>query len=146
MGVRRSSGHDLIALLGRRSLATVCLRQRFFAHVRKDIPAGTDINRSCSDGFVYTSPVASFKPNAWGLYDMLGDVWQWTADCLHKNYLGAPRDGRAWIAPGCTSYVYRGGSWYDGPWLLRSAQRHAGSATEAYNGVGFRLAATLPSP
>ena len=100
-----------------------------------------DIDHRCADGYVYTSPVGSFRPNPWGLYDMLGDAWQWTADCGHKNYVGAPTDGSAWLTGKCRSRPYRGGSWYDGPWLLRAAMRNFGYINERYNGVGFRLAA-----
>jgi formylglycine-generating enzyme len=103
-----------------------------------------DINRACADGYLYTSPVGAFKPNAWGLYDMLGDVWQWTSDCAHKGYDGAPADGSAWMTGKCTAHFYRGGSWYDGPWLLRAATRNGGKVGDRYNGVGFRLAASLP--
>lgn len=105
-------------------------------------PKEPDINRKCADGYVYTSPVESYRPNAWGLYDMLGDVWQWTADCAHDNYIGAPSDGSAWTSGACNEYIYRGASWYDGSWLLRSATRHTGGRYDRYNGVGFRLAAS----
>ncbi len=110
----------------------------------KKFPQEPDINRACADGYVYTSPVGSFQANAWGLYDMLGDVWQWTSDCAHKGYDGAPADGSAWMTGKCTSHFYRGGSWYDGPWLLRAATRNGGKIGDRYNGVGFRLAASVP--
>jgi ketosteroid isomerase-like protein len=106
-------------------------------------PKEPEVNRACADGYVFTSPVESFRPNAWGLYDMLGDVWQWTADCLHQNYIGAPSDGSVWTTGSCRWRIYRGASWYDGPWLVRSAMRNGGRLDGRYNGVGFRLAATL---
>jgi formylglycine-generating enzyme len=112
----------------------------------RTFPKEPDVERACSDGYVFTSPVGSFRPNAWGLYDMLGDVWQWTPDCLHFNYAGAPADGSAWATGHCGTHLIRGGSWYDGPWLLRSAARNGRHPAERYNGVGFRLASSLPSP
>jgi formylglycine-generating enzyme len=107
-------------------------------------PQEPDVERGCADGYVYTSPAGTFKPNPWGLYDMLGDVWQWTSDCANKGYNGAPSDGSAWMTGHCGTHFYRGGSWYDGPWLLRAATRNGGYVNERYNGVGFRLAASLP--
>ena len=59
-----------------------------------------------------TAPVGSFAANAFGLYDMHGNVWEWVEDCFHDNYEGAPDDGSAWTADGdCNSRVLRGGSW-----------------------------------
>jgi sulfatase modifying factor 1 len=109
----------------------------------QQFPEEPDVNRACSDGYVYTSPVGSFAPNAWGLFDMLGDVWQWTADCGNGNYDGAPSDGSAWTTGDCVHHIYRGGSWFDGPWLLRSATRHFGDLNRRYNGTGFRLARSI---
>jgi formylglycine-generating enzyme len=65
----------------------------------------------CRDGFAYTAPVGSFRPNAFGLYDMLGNVWQWTEDCHHDSYDGAPSDGSAWTSGECKYRVLRGSSW-----------------------------------
>ena len=104
-------------------------------------PQEPDVNHACSDGYVFTSPVGSFAPNPWGLSDMLGDVWQWTADCGNASYDGAPSDGSAWSSGDCVHHVYRGGSWFDGPWLIRSATRHFGDVDRRFNGTGFRLAA-----
>ena len=81
---------------------------------------------ACSDGHAYTSPVASFAANPWGFHDMLGNVWQWTADCRHQTYEGAPADGSAWGASEggtCDRRIARGGAWDSYPWIVRSADR-----------------------
>lgn len=63
-------------------------------------------------GNVGSRPVAGRRANAWGLYDMLGNVWEWTEDCWHDNYQGAPSDARPWQAAGdCRLRVVRGGGW-----------------------------------
>jgi formylglycine-generating enzyme required for sulfatase activity len=59
-----------------------------------------------------TSPVGSFKPNGFGLFDMAGNVWQWVQDCYNEDYNGAPTAGSAWVAEDCEKHVVRGGSWY----------------------------------
>ncbi len=69
-----------------------------------------------------TTPVGQFPPNAFGLYDMHGNVWEWCADTWHDNYDGAPRDGSVWIENGNHSPL-RGGSWYLNPYYCRSASR-----------------------
>jgi len=93
-----------------------------------------------------TVPVGSFQPNAFGLYDMLGNAWQWTADCWHDNYAGAPADGAAWGTAGDScGRVLRGGSWFDYPPGVRAANRNWNATTGRGNcGSGFRLARTLP--
>ncbi|MFM6659733.1 MAG: formylglycine-generating enzyme family protein, partial [Microcystis panniformis] len=71
-----------------------------------------------------TTPVGKFPPNAFGLYDMHGNVWEWCADTWHDNYDGAPRDGSAWIENGndnCS--ILRGGSWHNPPALSHSVYR-----------------------
>jgi formylglycine-generating enzyme required for sulfatase activity len=70
-----------------------------------------------------TSPVGSFKPNKFGLYDMAGNVWQWVQDCYHDDYKGAPTDGSAWTSGDCSRRVVRGGSSGNSPQDLRAAIR-----------------------
>ncbi len=89
------------------------------------------------------SPVGSFKPNAFGLYDMSGDVFQWVQDCYHKDFGGAPADGSAWTGGECNSRVVRGGSWFDNPQDIRIACR-VGNAPEFRDKyIGFRVGRTL---
>lgn len=97
----------------------------------------------CTDGFAYSAPVGSFKPNAFGLYDMLGNVTEWTEDSYHDNYKNAPPDGSAW--QGNTSgRVLRGGSWNSSPNLVRAARRCVNRPDERFSFVGFRIARILP--
>lgn len=90
-----------------------------------------------------TSPVGSFKPNNFGLYDMAGNVWQWTEDCYQNNYLGAPMDGSPRLSGDCEFRVLRGGSWSHPPDTLRSAFRDKNSTDKLSDRVGFRVARTL---
>ena len=90
-----------------------------------------------------TTAVGSFKPNPWGLYDMSGNVWEWTQDCWNGSYEGAPSDGSAWLAGDRSERVLRGGSWDFNPNILRSANRGSNFADDRYFSFGFRLARTL---
>jgi formylglycine-generating enzyme required for sulfatase activity len=95
----------------------------------------------CNDGYLYTAPAGHYAPNAFGLYDMFGNARQWTADCWHTSYAGAPLDGTAWASPGPCAHVIRGGAWSTIMRELRSASRYAGQAVD--NTYGFRVARTL---
>lgn len=97
----------------------------------------------CIDGFVFTSPVGSFKPNAFGLYDMLGNVWEWTADSYHDSYVSAPADGRAWLGDN-EMRVLRGGSWNNGPRNVRPAVRNSYEPERRFSFFGIRLARSIP--
>jgi len=92
--------------------------------------------------------VDAFKANPFGLYGMLGNAWQWTADCWHPSYVGAPGDGSAWRSGDCSKHAIRGGSWDNVPVFVRSAAR-AGAGADGgeydYSSLsGFRLARDLP--
>jgi formylglycine-generating enzyme required for sulfatase activity len=99
----------------------------------------------CSDGYVYTAPVGSFQPNAFGLYDMLGNVFEWVLDCWHPDYKGAPADGSAWRDNGdCSQRGMRGGSWFTAPSLVSASARNRFDETYRSNSVGFRLVREIP--
>jgi formylglycine-generating enzyme required for sulfatase activity len=86
-----------------------------------------------------TAPVASFPPNPFGLYDMLGNVWQWVADCWQDGYRGAPDDGRVRGDDKCDNRVVRGGAWDRKPRSLRAGNRgHLAPAGRTAD-VGFRV-------
>jgi formylglycine-generating enzyme required for sulfatase activity len=94
-----------------------------------------------------TVPVDTYAPNPWGLYQVHGNIWEWTEDCWNNSYLGAPTDGSAWTAGDCSIGVLRGGSW-DREWrFLRSAFRYGFFADYRYDyyreDFGFRVARTL---
>ena len=74
-------------------------------------------HHDCRDGHGHTSSAGVFDPNGFGLHDMLGNVWEWVADCSNGSYAGAPADGSAWTSGDCSRRVLRGGSWGNGPWL-----------------------------
>jgi formylglycine-generating enzyme required for sulfatase activity len=89
------------------------------------------------------SPVGSFSPNPFGLYDMNGNLWEWTADCWNRSYNGAPTDGSAWIHGQCLSRVLRGGCWNLGADYMRSARRGTYDRDVRYYLNGFRVAKDL---
>ena len=96
------------------------------------------------DGYAFTAPVARFAPNAFGLFDMHGNAWEWTADLYDENYYAnspvddpqGPKEGRV--------YVRRGGSWHSWPLYSRSSYRNWNSAQTRYTLVGMRLAMEAP--
>ena len=95
------------------------------------------------DGYWGPAPVMSFAPNPFGLFDINGNVSKWVEDCWHDNYIRAPRDGSAWINPGCGTRVIRGGSWGSSPDQVRSAYRQGADATVRSGRVGFRVVREL---
>ena len=97
----------------------------------------------CSDGYAWTAPVGSYQPNPFGLYDILGNVIEWTEDCWNPSYSGAPADGRAWESGECLRRVVRGGSWVGDPGYMRSARRHSLGVGYFDDSVGFRVARTV---
>jgi formylglycine-generating enzyme required for sulfatase activity/3',5'-cyclic AMP phosphodiesterase CpdA len=87
-----------------------------------------------------THPVGEKQPNGFGLYDMVGNVWEWVQDHWHDNYQGAHKDGSAWEAGNGGRRVIRGGSWYGGTGNLRPADRDGGTPGYRDDDLGFRLA------
>ena len=99
---------------------------------------------NCADGAARTAAVGSYGQNAFRLQDMLGNAWEWTADCWHDGYRGAPGDGSAWTRGGdCDRRVLRGGSWETVPSGLRSANRYRNEDNRGSAMVGFRVARAL---
>jgi formylglycine-generating enzyme required for sulfatase activity len=98
----------------------------------------------CADQFVQSAPVGSFKENAFGLYDMLGNVFQWTEDCWTDDYQGAPIDGSAQSAGDCTQHELRGGSWFTQPDYVRTSYRNRFDANYRSTSIGFRLIREIP--
>ncbi len=101
--------------------------------------------KDCGDPWHKEGPEAagSFAPNPLGLYDMNGSVWEWTADCWHNSYQGAPADGHAWDSPGCDMRVIRGGSWREGGGYMLSATRFKYSSGVRQSQDGFRVVKDL---
>lgn len=107
----------------------------------------------CDDNAEYTSAVGTYKPNAFGLYDMIGNVGEYVEDCEHINYEGAPSDGSAWITD-CPrqeylfgmikvdkKIIHRGGNYGSGyDWSRLFVRGHAGELNPSSLGEGFRLA------
>ena len=99
---------------------------------------------SCNDGRVFTAPVGTFAANPFGLFDTLGNVWEWVEDCWHDSYQGAPSDARAWTSSGdCGRRVVRGGSWVDDAGLLRPGARAWATTADRVSALGFRVSRTL---
>jgi formylglycine-generating enzyme required for sulfatase activity len=109
-----------------------------------EAPGGRKWNtkHECKDGYWFTAPVASYRPNGFGLYDMIGNVWEWTGDCWNGSYSGAPTDGSAWTSGECGRRVLRGASWSSRPGLARAADRYGVTSGKRSDNGGFRLART----
>ena len=110
--------------------------------------ANTGTDKCCGpqvskgDRWLYTSPVGSFPPNAFGLFDVIGNVWQWTMDCGSSDYshpaTSVPH------ANACATHIIRGGGWFHSPEVARSAMRIADDSGLRVPDIGFRVARSLP--
>ncbi len=125
------------------SLAVTCRYANVADDTRDDAGYGWNEKFPCSDGHAFAVTVGRFHPNSFGLYDMLGNVWEWTEDCGSDGYSGAPTDGSARTG-NCPVRVLRGGSWSYGPQYVRSATRFRYLADFRVDYLGFRIARSLP--
>ncbi|MDJ0569631.1 MAG: formylglycine-generating enzyme family protein [Pleurocapsa sp. MO_192.B19] len=91
-----------------------------------------------------TTEVGEFPPNAFGLYDMHGNVWEWCEDNWHENYEDAPNDGSAWLSGDNSIKVVHGGSWISGPGSCRSAFRDDLTRVDRDDTFGFRVVCVAP--
>jgi formylglycine-generating enzyme required for sulfatase activity len=135
---RYSSGDDPETLAKVANVADATIRAKFPKWKHPPIKA--------SDGYMFTSPVGSFKPNAFGLYDMHGNAWQWCADRYSSDYYAkSPVDDPSGpheldLTALFDGFVVRGGSWREGPLYARSAARDSHFSRESFGNVGFRVA------
>ncbi|WJR76349.1 SUMF1/EgtB/PvdO family nonheme iron enzyme [Bradyrhizobium sp. NP1] len=97
----------------------------------------------CRDGYPFTAPVGSLAPNAFGLYDMIGNVWEWTEDCYYGDYATARADGAAHLNASCSTRTVRGGDWFSTEAALRPAARAKANADARHDDIGLRVARTL---
>jgi formylglycine-generating enzyme required for sulfatase activity len=148
---------NILVETGRRSVSTGVFRLPSEAEWEYTCRAGTetifyfgdDVER-LSDYAWYsensrhkTHPVGQLQPNAYGLYDMLGNVWEWCADLWHDSYQGASADGSVWAESGGSVRVLRGGSWDNEPRGVRSANRLDRALAGRRGDIGFRLVRTI---
>jgi formylglycine-generating enzyme required for sulfatase activity len=124
------------------------------AALKADVPDWPLAVVDCNDGIGRaTAPVGSFAPNAFGLHDMQGNVWEFTEDCYAETYAAAPVDGTAYQEPDCKRRTVRGGGWLNGPGLTqgmtgavsgdgehRPANRGRNSPGAHFDSMGFRVA------
>ena len=97
----------------------------------------------CTDGYSEIAPVGKFKPNGFGLYDMLGNAWEWVEDCWRLDYDNAPQNGEAWVAEdACPQRIVRGGSFDMFP-LSGVSARVPSEVARQIQSVGFRVARDL---
>jgi formylglycine-generating enzyme required for sulfatase activity len=97
----------------------------------------------CNDGYAFTAPVGSRAPNAFALHDLIGNVWEWTADCYADDYSSAPSDVAIRSLANCAMRTVRGGDWFSGPSSLRPAVRAKAGPDAHHDDIGFRVVRML---
>ncbi|MDD2046312.1 formylglycine-generating enzyme family protein [Pseudomonas putida] len=95
------------------------------------------------DGFSFSAPVGSYAANAFGVYDMHGNVYEWVDDCYHSSYADAPNNGSAWKQVDCKLVVIRGNDWGEAPVFSRSGNRNTSLPANRGDWIGVRLAREL---
>jgi len=98
---------------------------------------------TCSDGYPFTAPVGALKANAFGLSDLIGNVWEWTADCFADDYHDAGSDSAARSQGACAMRTVRGGDWFSAASSLRPAVRAKAAPDAHHDDIGFRVARVL---
>ena len=86
-----------------------------------------------------TATVGNYGANAFGLYDVLGNAFEWTEDCRNEDYISAPNDGSAWTTGDCPLRIFRGGSWNSRSSSVRSAYRDGADTMYRQDNLGFRI-------
>jgi len=114
--------------------------------LRQVAPAGWVTSDACEDNQTVTALVGSYSANDFGLFDMHGNVNEWTEDCYANSYEGAPPDASARQTADCKLRVARGGSWYSGPQVLRAALRNRYAPDFRSSSLGFRVGRSLLPP
>ena len=109
------------------------------AHAKKSLSGVTWQSHDCNDGVTATSSAGYFKPNAFGIYDMIGNAAEWVEDCWNPNYEDAPLSQTAWARGDCSRRVIRGGSWLDRPHHSRIANRDKLLLNSRMDTTGFRV-------
>ena len=99
--------------------------------------------RGYTDGHWGPAPVRSYAPEAFGTFDLVGNVSEWVQDCWHDSYRRAPADGSAWVNPGCEDRVIRGASWASTLDRARSAYRQSTPAATTHARLGLRVVREL---
>jgi len=108
--------------------------------LKKRVRGGANwVVHDCEDGMIYTAPVGSYQPNAFGLHDMIGNAWEWTGDCWNSKHAGAPADGASRTTGDCNHRMLRGASWQSYPGLARSAARGKSAPDYRSADYGFRV-------
>jgi formylglycine-generating enzyme required for sulfatase activity len=98
---------------------------------------------NCKDGYPFTAPVGSFAVNAFGVYDMIGNVWEWTEDCFYGDYASARLETASGSAELCEARSVRGGDWFSTEASLRPAVRARADINAHNDDIGFRVVRTL---
>jgi len=121
------------------SKSDLCLYANVYDEVGKNVNSYGWRNAPCDDGEAKSSKVGQYKASPFGLHDMHGNVWEWVEDCWKSGYHNAPSDGTVYKDSKCVNRVTRGGSWYNIPLGVRSANRYWYLPTYRSFNLGFRL-------
>jgi formylglycine-generating enzyme required for sulfatase activity len=106
----------------------------------KDLPLTREFRVQCDDGYAFTSPVGSFRPNPFGLFDMLGNIWEWVDDCWNPDLNNIPADGSAAQFGACDAHPTIGGSYGNTPYFTHAGARTMKDYDYRANSYGFRVA------